>query len=376
MDGGQIKKMWTQHKKARTVEKIQVKNYQSLYDVSLELGKFTVVFGDSDVGKSALYRAVRGLVTAETGDSFISKGKTRTGVSLTVPSEPPVEIIWLKSKGKSSAYKCLVGGEKAQEWNRATRLPGDLEKSLRFGQIVVDGDKFYPNFRGQFDPLFLLFESPGKRARVLGSLISNLLLKGIKTANLERNRAEADVRAMSELAESFEKKLDTDWSEIEKKIKGLKAVATNLERQAVGYTKLKIRQSERRVVKDFLESVKDADCSRLLYEIDVVLGGLRHVTVLKPLVQEREVVIKALSLGYSPIPQETFDKIHRMHEVFKEVKQLQGLRRIRARDIALGEMELKRCKVELESLEAFIEKMEKERTVTCPKCGEKFKWQK
>ena len=37
----------------RTIAKIQVKNYQSLYDLSLDLGKFTVVFGDSDVGKTS-----------------------------------------------------------------------------------------------------------------------------------------------------------------------------------------------------------------------------------------------------------------------------------------------------------------------------------
>jgi energy-coupling factor transporter ATP-binding protein EcfA2 len=210
------------------IERIDIKNYQSLHNISLEMGKFTVIFGDSDVGKSAVYRAIRGLVTAEDGDSFITEGKPKTGVSLLTPTS---EVVWIKSRGKSSTYHLYLDGVKTREWNRARSLPLELAKGLMFGQMVVDGDKFYPNFRGQFDPLFMLFESSGKRARLLGSLVSNLLLKGIKIANVERNRVEADIRAMSGLAETLEKKLEVDWSALETKAVAVNKFACIIEKQ-------------------------------------------------------------------------------------------------------------------------------------------------
>ena len=44
------------------IKAVQVKGYQSLYDIKVELGMFTVIYGESDVGKSAFYRALRGLI--------------------------------------------------------------------------------------------------------------------------------------------------------------------------------------------------------------------------------------------------------------------------------------------------------------------------
>jgi len=186
------------------IKEIAVQGYQSLYKIRLELGQFTVVYGESDVGKSALYRAVRALVTSESGDSFISKGENKVGVALRLSSGD--KIIWVKRRGKSCEYRF---NEKV--WKRNRALPLEVAKVLKLTQLVVDGDKFYPNFRGQFDNLFLLFESSFKRARVLGTLISNILLRAVRQANLKRNRNEADVRALMELIETLERKEKFDW---------------------------------------------------------------------------------------------------------------------------------------------------------------------
>ncbi|MBA7682377.1 hypothetical protein ES703_90727 [subsurface metagenome] len=199
------------------IKEVGVQGYQSLYKVGLKLGQFTVIYGESDVGKSALYRAIRALLTAETGDSFISKGENKTGVALRLNSGE--KVIWIKRRGKSCEYKL---GEKI--WQRNRTLPLEVSKVLQFTSLTVDGDKFYPNLRGQFDSLFLLFESSPKRARILGTLISNILLRAVRQANIERNRNEADIRAVKDLIETLERKEKFDWGEFLTKVKAAQYV--------------------------------------------------------------------------------------------------------------------------------------------------------
>ena len=43
------------------LERLEVKDYQSLADIDIPLGRFTVIVGPSGNGKSALIRALRAL---------------------------------------------------------------------------------------------------------------------------------------------------------------------------------------------------------------------------------------------------------------------------------------------------------------------------
>jgi energy-coupling factor transporter ATP-binding protein EcfA2 len=353
------------------IEKIGIKNYQSLHNVSLEMGKFTVIFGDSDVGKSAVYRAIRGLVTAEDGDAFITEGKPKVGVSIMTPT---TEVVWLKSRGKSSTYHLYQDGVKNGEWNRARSLPIDLAKILRFEQMVVDGDKFFPNFRGQFDPLFMLFESSGKRARLLGSLVSNLLLRGIKVANLERNRVEADIRAMSGLAETLEAKLEVDWGALETKAISTSKFTCNLEKQVNSLVQVEALIKEREIVQDALVLEEDVLSSypRVFYEMDVYISGLKKIGELKLLNESRDYYTKALAVEFNLPPEEDFDKAIRMEEMLEWLGSKMTYCRAIERDMSLSTFEIKRLQKEIQGLDKDIIKLEVDTFVKCPYCQKEF----
>ncbi len=64
------------------LREIRVKNYQSLRDVKIVPGDFTVIVGESDVGKSALVRAIKAPLINRTGQDFISDGAKQAGVAL------------------------------------------------------------------------------------------------------------------------------------------------------------------------------------------------------------------------------------------------------------------------------------------------------
>ena len=212
------------------IKKIHVKGYQALYDVEVECAGFTVIYGESDVGKSAFYRAIRAFLTAESGDSFISYGQDVAEVSLDLDLGLGVTVTWKKKRGRSCDYvrKNTLGD--ADNWLRCKQLPDVIARELKINPILVDGEKFYPNLRGQFDSLFMLFESSSKRARLLGSLISNVLLKGVKEANLERYRNEADIRAFQELLVELEKKSKFNWEEYSGKVTACREILTRVKK--------------------------------------------------------------------------------------------------------------------------------------------------
>lgn len=302
------------------ITEISVRGYQSLYDVSLSIGRFTVIYGESDVGKSAFYRAIRGLLTAESGDSFISRGEKLAVVTIKLDSGKTLS--WIKRKGQSSEYR--LG---ASVYRRAKQIPQDMAKELGISPIIVDGERFYPSLRGQFDSLFLLFDSSLKRARVLGSLISNFLLQGVKQANLERNRNEADIRAAEDLRAKIEAATKLDW----KKLQG-----------------------------DSTDALKTLDITKKMLE------RMREITKLLEDVREAE---RFKDFEAPEIDEARIDSIEVYIDRHIAITDL-WLSMKRARnDVGLLDETVKDLRERLKDMFAEKDKMKVALTISCPKCG-------
>lgn len=302
------------------IKAISVSGFQSLYGVNIELGKFTVIYGESDVGKSSFYRAIRGMLTTDSGDSFISRGTKQAEVVIYLDSDDTVS--WVKRRGQSSEYKL-----NEQVFRRSKQIPAEISQKLRIMPIVVDGERFYPNLRGQFDSLFLLFDSSLKRARVLGSLISNVLLQGIKEANLERNRNEADSRAASDLRDSIERKLGQDWETLETSAKSMEEVSRITENMIDRKEGIDTLLSEVKELKKIIETQIPVLEEEELFEVEKKLSELEDISASK-----------------SAVGIASFD-VARLDEFFTETTKKMGL-----------------LKTELESMKAKL-------TIQCPSCG-------
>ena len=252
------------------IERIRVQGYQSLYDVEVFLGGFTVIHGESDVGKSALFRSFRGLLQSEEGDAFISKGLGACKVALVMGTGDAVA--WIKKKKTSGEYRLKTAEGKLRVFRRGRKLPQEISQILRFGSVVVDGITYFPNLRSQFDRLFLLFETPGKRARVLGSLISNILLKGIREANVLRNRNASDIRAIDSMTDELKKKQVVDWDGILTQIQNEKKILFRLDSYNSLYKSLQELVEKRDnldiLVGETIEEIEAIDWKRLGVFVD------------------------------------------------------------------------------------------------------------
>ena len=151
------------------IESIQIKGFQSLHDVSLKLGKLTVVVGSSNAGKSAVIRAIKALVENRRGDSFISDGKKECQVALATDFG---SFIWKKTKKSSGTYYFTESDTAFQQ------IPQEMAVRLsKLGWIELGKTKLLPNFQHQLSPPFLLSESDAQKSKVLGEITNaNLIL--------------------------------------------------------------------------------------------------------------------------------------------------------------------------------------------------------
>jgi len=306
------------------IEKICVKGYQSLYDVELEFGRFSVIFGESDVGKSAFYRAIRGLLTTEIGDDYISYGEDKCMVTFVLPCGD--RITWTKRKKESSEYSFFEQG-KTKIYRRAKQIPSEISQILRIFPIIVDGERVYPNLRGQFDRLFLLFDSSSKKARILGSLISNILLEGIRQANIKRNRIEADVRALSDLILDLESRQQFNWDNFLARIKATRVIADRIKLAYTNYGRL-------------------VDLAQREQELAVLVG-----------------------VPVETIPHETLEETRKLYMFFAILKSADGRREGLQKNLEWIENEITKTDGLIKRAADALDLAKKEMTTPCPYCG-------
>jgi energy-coupling factor transporter ATP-binding protein EcfA2 len=186
-----------------TIERIRIGGFQSLADVDLELGAWTSLVGESDVGKSAVVRALAALLTNRAGDSFIRHGEPLASVNLWL--QDGTRIGWDKARGKSGTYTLSPPGCREQTWEKTGReVPQPIRDALPM-TIAIAGEDTIPGLAMQFAPPFLLADTPRRRAQVLGEFDgSNLLLVADGALRIEQRRAQQALQAARTEADAAE----------------------------------------------------------------------------------------------------------------------------------------------------------------------------
>lgn len=189
------------------IRSLRIRNFQSLRDVSMDPGAFTVVVGSTGSGKSSVIRALRLLFFNARGTSWISRGATSASVSASLP-EGDVQI----TRGKGQDSYQVRTGDRDDDPYLFTKLGGTLpEKVAVFLRMAEDESGACLNFAGQFDVPYLLGSSGAQVARILGDLTNvNVLYGAAREAGRRRlallgdlRGAEAEVLDLQERAQGF-----------------------------------------------------------------------------------------------------------------------------------------------------------------------------
>lgn len=150
------------------LKSIHIKNFQSIEDATIMLGRLTVLVGPGDVGKSAALRALRAATLNEGDDADIRHGASRCEVELSF--EDGMSITWWKDRRKGGCYRMGYSREESTEYTKTGGVvPDAVAEWLGVGLIEIDATtELTPQLSDQHDPPFIIWETGSKRARILG----------------------------------------------------------------------------------------------------------------------------------------------------------------------------------------------------------------
>lgn len=142
--------------------KVVIRDFQSIEKAELEVKGLTVVTGRSNIGKSAIVRAVEAAMFGLKGESFIRDGAPATNVRLEADD---FKLEWHKVRPGSSQKTYL-------EINGATNTTIGIEHTnltepLGMKQVRTKTATLLPQVASQFDQIFLITETETTAAEIL-----------------------------------------------------------------------------------------------------------------------------------------------------------------------------------------------------------------
>jgi len=171
--------------------KVRIKNFQSIEDVSFEIpeGAFTCIVGPSNIGKSALRRALECLIYNKSEASYIRNGTKTCSVELTF--DDGTNIKWYRDK-KTAGY--VINDD---DFTKLAGSVPDILLDKGFKELVINKDKYQVQIASQFNNIFLLNQTGGKVTEVLSNLGNlNRIIKSNKACqtDLKSNKSRLNIR--------------------------------------------------------------------------------------------------------------------------------------------------------------------------------------
>lgn len=185
------------------IQAVEIRNFQSLRHVEVELGGLTVIVGPTSSGKSAFTRAVRTLTSNQRGSAFITHGEKLTTITATT-DKGTVTL----TRGKSTAdnaYTVIPADDPAAQ-RTYTKLGADTPEEVSAFLGIEAKDPI--NYAGQFDKPYLLDDTGGEVARVLGALTNvNVIFEGARESNRRKSGNVSTLRTRASDLEGIQAKL-------------------------------------------------------------------------------------------------------------------------------------------------------------------------
>jgi DNA repair ATPase RecN len=215
--------------------KTRIKDFQSLKDIEIEHGNLTIISGPSDIGKSAIVRAIRSLYRNTASPEDVKFGSTK----LRVEQEFDDGSIVGYERSKTVNRYILNG----TEFNKVGReIPDAVKEFLKADELNLDKDQSLDlNISSQFEGPFLLADSSTLITKVISSLSGiHYIYSALREATTQSQRLKAQATGLEANIKGLEKydvyaqesdNLSNDLSLVEKtanKIEGLEAEIAQL----------------------------------------------------------------------------------------------------------------------------------------------------
>ncbi len=184
----------------RSPVKIRIQNYQSIEDATLEVDGFRTIVGRTNIGKSAIMRAISSAILNDPVIGKVRKGSKFCTVDL---SSKGWGFRWEKGDGGVNRY--TIGGK---VYDKIGQKQLDEVVRMGFGSVRIGDQEIQPWWAPQFNPLFLLDKS-GPQVTDFISEVSRLtvLQDAIVMAARAKRKATDEAKAKSDESVSLRDKV-------------------------------------------------------------------------------------------------------------------------------------------------------------------------
>jgi len=351
------------------INSIQIENFLSHKDTYIQLHSGVNVFlGESDVGKSAIFRAINKIISNRPmGTDFIRWGQDNCTIGLDLSDNTLIEWIYEDKKAKY----VLSQKEETIVFNAfGKKVPEEISIALNIEEI---------NFQHQLTNAFLFQSSPGEVARYLNQIVN---LDVIDTAlyninhrlkseqNLLANR-NADAKRIKEDLEQYdwldeaERKLNTA-SKLEGDLNSLKTSLSGLNSLINSITAIKERSFKYEQITAFEGQINN------LIDLDKKIDNLfDQYDDLKAFIDDIEKLNKIIKNSTEIIAAEPM--LIKIGEIDNELEGLIEIERdlnYSMNNLLAHEQKIKRLKKQKKDLENKFNKLMPE---VCPLCEQEIK---
>ena len=279
------------------IHSIKIKNFQSLHDVKLELGKFTVIVGPSSSGKSAITRALKAVTSNALDSDYITRGAKHSSVSV-YTDDTTVTIE--RETGGSSAFKITGLRGEEQNFTKLNRqVPAQITEALGITPSTKEVESIH--FAGQFDAPYLLKDGSSNVARILGELTNvSTIFEAVREAS---RRAKASSSVLNLRKKDQDKLLSqiSDYANVgvqAKAVSQAEELLTQCSKIETELAALKALRDQFKTASEAHQAIKEIP---ELPDLDPLLESHKKLDSFKKLVRELVVTKKLLAESQSSI---------------------------------------------------------------------------
>jgi len=327
--------------------RIVIKNYQSIASADLEFKGFTAVTGRTNLGKSALVRALQGALFGQAGEAFVRRGTDQAAVGIVFDDKTEVKWYKVAVKAPGRETQLVVNGQ------RHTKLGKDhpkLTEPIGTKEIETTAGILRPQIANQHDAIFLLAENEtvvAEAFKVLGR--GDVIARARELAKRDWGRTVAEQKMRSDDLVLKGKDLQRyDW---------VPALKLKVERAAAAQSQVVVKEAKATLVLKRaaeLRALKLVAVPVLVPDRVVNTSRLTRIVMLK--------VLQTMPTIPIMVPDRTINLAKLSKLMALQIEQKNG---------AATAAALQRSRGELEQLELDTTVLEKE-LGACPACGRVF----
>lgn len=209
------------------LSKIKLKNFQGHENLELDLGRISVVYGNSDTGKSSLIRSASMLYNNNFGFDMVRHGEKALKVSHIFDDGSELSI----EKGENlNKFTLKINGQEKVFSKVGREVPEEIQEFLKTQPLILDRDldlnlNFYLQFPGS---PFLLSDSSSVVTKTVSALSGiHYIYAALREAASQAFKIKSKVAVLEEAEDSLEKYevlikqeeiLEHDYNTVEKQI--------------------------------------------------------------------------------------------------------------------------------------------------------------